>query len=419
MTTDSPVKSPVVVVKVKSGAVPDGGMGVVASWVRGRTVVSAQLAVVLTMVVAVLSVATGIVNISTVSVIPVLAPYVPPSVEQAAGFTGAVTGFLMVGAAMGMRRRLRVAWRTTVVLLPVTLLQGVVQASPYSVPLVGLSLVTIPVVWLTRPRFDRRISLSTSQLAAGAALIGVLAYGTMGTYAMRDEFREVGGLLDAFYFTLVTASTVGYGDVTPQTAEARLFGMSVLVLGTASFAVALGTLLGPAIQARLARTLGRMTESQLDALEDHVVVLGYGDLTEAVVDELEADTAFVVVTPDASVADLLREQDVAVYVGDPSDEATLKRVGIDRARAVVAATDDDADDAMSVLTARHLNAEIRIVAAATDRENIGKLRRAGADTVISPAAIGGRLLVQSALGREGMETLADRVLDEAAEDDAG
>ena len=102
---------------------------------------------------------------------------------------------------------------------------------------------------------------------------------------------------------------------------------------------------------------------------------------------------------------------------DPSDEAPLERVGIHDAKAVVAATNDDAQDALSILTARALNPDINIVAAATDRENVEKLRRAGADTVISPAVIGGHLLVQSALGREGMENVANHLLDVEAEDD--
>ena len=74
-------------------------------------------------------------------------------------------------------------------------------------------------------------------------------------------------------------------------------------------------------------------------------------------------------------------------------------------------SNDDAQDALGILTARALNPDVNIVAAATDRENVEKLRRAGATSVISPAVIGGHLLVQSALGREGMENVADHLLD--------
>jgi voltage-gated potassium channel len=195
--------------------------------------------------------------------------------------------------------------------------------------------------------------------------------------------------------------------------------MSVVVLGVASFGVALGTLLTPAIEARLASALGTMNDSTLDLLEDHVIVVGVSDLTEPVIEELAATASgpdAVVITRSAERAQQLRERDIEVITANPSDEEPLERVGVERARALVAATDDDAQDALVVLTARELNPELTIVAAATERENVKKLRRAGADTVISPAVIGGHLLVQSAMGSGDMESLADRIMEVPDED---
>jgi voltage-gated potassium channel len=375
-----------------------------------REWLSARATILLPTLVAVLSFVTGVANITS-PISGVLGTAIPESLQLAAGFTGALTGFTLLVSVAGLRKRLRAAWYLTVVLLPVSALQGVVQSSPLSAPLVVLSLVSLPTLLVNRYRFDREFDLSTAQLAAGAALLGAQVYGTVGTWALREEFNGVSTLTDAFYYTLVTASTVGYGDVTPATDRATLFGMSVVLLGTASFAIALGTLLGPAIEKRLSEALGNMTDAQLDLLENHVVVLGYGDLTEPILEELAGATAFVVVTPDQAKAARLQQRDIAVLTDDPSDEAPLERAGIHDASAVVAATNDDAQDALSILTARAMNSDLNIVAAATDRENVEKLRRAGADTVISPAVIGGHLLVQSALGREGMESVADHLLE--------
>jgi voltage-gated potassium channel len=375
-----------------------------------REWLSARATILLPTLVAVLSFVTGVANITS-PISGVLGTAIPESLQLAAGFTGALTGFTLLVSVAGLRKRLRAAWYLTVVLLPVSALQGVVQSSPLSAPLVVLSLVSLPTLLVNRYRFDREFDLSTAQLAAGAALLGAQVYGTVGTWALREEFNGVSTLTDAFYYTLVTASTVGYGDVTPATDRATLFGMSVVLLGTASFAIALGTLLGPAIEKRLSEALGNMTDAQLDLLENHVVVLGYGDLTEPILEELAGATAFVVVTPDQEKAARLQQRDIAVLTDDPSDEAPLERAGIHDASAVVAATNDDAQDALSILTARAMNSDLNIVAAATDRENVEKLRRAGADTVISPAVIGGHLLVQSALGREGMESVADHLLE--------
>ena len=371
-----------------------------------------RLTVGLVMAVAVLSVATGIAKIAQTAVGGPLAPFLPAWVEQTVGFTGALTGFLMIGSALGLRRGLRSAWYSTVVLLPVTALQGLLQSSPLSLPLVLLSVLAIPNVLAHRHRFDRPLQLSSAQRAAAAAIIGAQVYGTVGTFALRDQFGNVDTLVDAFYYTLVTASTVGYGDATPQTQMAKLFGMSVLVVGTASFAIALGTLFGPAIEARFQKALGRMTESQLELLDGHLLVLGHGDLTDVILEEL-GDVEYLVVTTDAEWASGMGDRAVDVLVADPADEETLGRAQIDDARAVLVATNNDAEDALAVLTARQLNPGVRIVAAATNRENVEKLRRAGADVVISPATIGGHLLVESALGDEGVEAKAERMVDEA------
>ncbi|QCC52038.1 NAD-binding protein [Halapricum salinum] len=372
-------------------------------------------------VVSVLSFAVGVINIASQDVI-FFGEYIPESAQRLAGFTGAMTGFLMLMSALGLRKGLRAAWYSTMLLLPVTAVQGVVQSGaitlpmvgvsvPVSLPLVALSLVSMPLVAINRKRFDDQWAISTTQLAALSALIGAQIYGTVGTYALREEFPAVNTLLDAFYFTLVTASTVGYGDISAATQIGRLFSLSVLVIGVASFGVAAGTLLGPAIEARFAAALGQMTEAQLSMLENHIIVMGYGELTEPILDELEdSKIPFIVITPNSEKASALRNRDINVLTADPSDETPLHDAGIERAIGVVAATNNDAEDALAILTARELNPDVRIVAAATDRQNSAKLRRAGADTVISPAVIGGHLLVQSALGQQGVESVADQIV---------
>jgi voltage-gated potassium channel len=386
-------------------------------WVR--RLFGPRAAVTLAGVVALLSVATGILNIGSTSVSGPLAEVIPPTVQQAVGFTGALTGFLMLGSAAGLRRGLRAAWYSTLVLLPVTALQGLAQSNVVSYPLVGLSVVSVFLLLLNRRPFEREVDLSTTQVAALAAIVGAQVYGTVGTYALRDDFSNVDTLTDAFYYTLVTASTVGYGDVSPVGSErATLFAMSVIVVGTASFAAALGTLLTPAIEARLANALGNMSDSQLDLLDDHLIVVGVGDLTAPILEEIaDLGEQFVVVTGDPDRAQRLRERGYEVFTADPTEDEPLKRVGIERARALVAATEDDAQDALAVLAARELNPELRIVVSATERENEKKLRRAGADEVLSPAAIGGHLLVRSALGEEGMGAVAERILGTEEADD--
>lgn len=377
-----------------------------------RGVSGQRFAVTLTAVVGVLSLVTGVANLASTTRFLLIAQFIPDILRNTVALTGAFTGFAMLVSAWGLRRRLRVAWYSAVVLFPVTALQGIVQSSVLSFPLIILSVAALPTVILNRGAFDRRTALSPAQSAAAVVLVGVLTYGTVGTFALRNDFPRVNTPLDAFYYTIVTSSTVGYGDIVPQTQLAETFTLSLIVVGTAGFALVIAALITPAIEARLIGALGRMTESQLELLTDHVIVLGYGDLTEPIVEELEGQVEFLIITDDGDQAQRLGERGFNTLVADPSDEETLEKAHIESAVAAVVATNNDAEDSLSVLTARQLNPDIRIVAAATEIENIEKLRRAGADNVVSPASIAGHLLVESALGRGEAEDAAEKLLEE-------
>ncbi|TQQ79504.1 NAD-binding protein [Halonotius roseus] len=380
-----------------------------------REWVTVRASILLTFAVAILSIIVGLVHITTGGVDSELVAIVPPAVRRTVGFTGTLTGFTMLGSAYALKQRFRVGWYATVVLLPITVVQGLLQVSAFSLPLVAVSIISVPALVFNRKRFDRSFSPSPTQLAAGVALVTAIAYGTFGSYALRDEFNGIATLTDAFYYTIVTASTVGYGDVTASTELGKLFSISVLLINVAAFAVALGVLLTPAIEAQLSKALGRMTESQFNLLDDHVILLGYGDLTEPIIENLGDDTGFAVVTTNESAARRLADRDIPVLTAEPSDESPLKQVGISDARAAIAATENDAQDALSILTAKQLNDDLTILAAAMQRENVAKLRHAGADRVISPAEIGGRLLANSAIGKGDAEAASKQLLGENTE----
>lgn len=374
-------------------------------------------AIAVTSAIAVLSIATGIATLSYEPYVTPLAVHVPETVRTAVSMTGAFTGFAMLLTAWGLKRRLRAAWYSALLLYPVTALQGVAQSNVLSVPLVVLSLAAIPALVASRRSFRREMALTQGQWSAAAALVGALAYGTLGSYALREQYTSVDTPIDAFYYTVVTMSTVGYGDLTPTTELARVFALSFIVVGTASFAFALATLVTPAIESRLTKALGKVTERQLESLQDHVVVLGSGGPSGSVVDELSGRADTVAVTADREAASRLRARGTLVVDAEPSDEVALERARVKDAAAVVAATNDDASDALALLTVRDLAPDTRVVASAVEAQNLESLRRAGADTVISPADIVGGLVAESALHGVDVEREVDEAMSEVGAGD--
>lgn len=144
-------------------------------------------------------------------------------------------------------------------------------------------------------------------------------------------------------------------------------------------------------------------------MEDHVVVLGYGYLTRPVLDKLGVRVEYVFVATDAELAERLRGRGYSVIEAESVNEEALEEADIDGARAVVVASESDAEDALAILTARDTNPGVEIIAVASNSENAEKLRRAGADTVVSPAQIVGKLLVESALTGEDTSEIVEEI----------
>ena len=369
-------------------------------FVYWREYTGTDTTVLLTGAVAVLAFVTGLSHFSQgdLAFDGPLAPLLPAEWTTVVPFGAVLGAFVLGGLAVGLRRRLRIAWYGTVIVLPLVVVLPLVTAEPTDVLLFVLSLGTFPLVVRNRTAFDQSLDLSPFQTAAIVAFVAGQVYGTVGAYRLRADYAGIETWTDAFYYIVVTGTTVGYGDATPTSQGAKLFTLSAIVISTGTFAVASGSLIVPAIESRVSAAFGTMTASELALMEDHVVVLGYGDLTEPLVDELVTTTDVVVVTADADTASALDEEDVNVLTADPTNEDALRDARIDAASGVVAATADDAQDTLAVLAAREANPDLRIVAAATDHGHVGKLERVGADEVISPSVIVGRQLGQSVLG---------------------
>ncbi|WP_369019366.1 potassium channel protein [Thermatribacter velox] len=238
--------------------------------------------------------------------------------------------------------------------------------------------------------------------------ISVLVTGTAG-YIIIEGWP----LLDAFYMTVITLTTVGFGEVHPLSASGKLF--TIFLVGSGVFVVtySISFLVGLLAEGRAGEfLLRRRVRMELREIEGHFIVCGCGVVGSEVVEYFaRTRESFVVIERDESkVKEVLKNYPELLFmVGDATREDVLKEAGIDRARGLLALLGSDADNVYTVITARFMNPHLRIVARAIQPESIEILRRAGADYVICPQKIGGLRLAAAAL-RPQVTSFLDLVL---------
>lgn len=299
------------------------------------------------------------------------------------GIFGRSTQTLLGGALMlcgiGLFWRLRTPWAFALLLSLLTI--GVEAARrEWNATLI------VPVVMLVgllvyRDRFQRQ-ALGANIFVALLSIATVVGYGTVGTFLLGSGFRpNVTDITTAFYFTIITLSTVGYGDVVPTTTPTRLFTVSLVLFGIAIFATAIATTFGPAITAEVGRIFSGRKRHMVT--NDHVVVVGDGEIAEHTAAELEASGHTVARITDISQA---------------LQPSALSDAHVESARMVVAACNDDSKNAVISLIAKDLNPNVRVVAVAGSTDGIRRLKLAHADAVFAPSVLGARLLAKIADG---------------------
>lgn len=214
-------------------------------------------------------------------------------------------------------------------------------------------------------------------------------------------------LLDAFYFTVVTISTVGYGEIYPTTPASKIFTSVIILVGIGALALALETATEEILKRSVKEIVGKPEIRK--SLENHYIVCGYGDIGEVVVEELKrSGEPFVVIEKNEEVIRELTEKKIPVIQGDALKEETLKEAGILRAKGIAATFERDVDNLFLVITAKSLKPDIYVVARANHAETIDKMYKVGADSVISPELEGGRMIAK-ALIRPFILDLLDRI----------
>jgi voltage-gated potassium channel len=217
-------------------------------------------------------------------------------------------------------------------------------------------------------------------------LLGVILYGTVG-YTLIEGWP----LMDSLYMTIITLSTVGFGEVRALSPTGRIFTIILVIFGVGGAAYTVSVIGRWLIEGEIREILGRKKmEKQLKNLKDHYIVCGYGRVGEQVCKEFRArKVPLVIIEKNPERITELQQQGMLVVEGDCTDDSVLEDAGIQKAKALISTVASESENVFVSLSARQFNPRIFITARAESSSAEKKLLRAGADRVVLPHQIGG------------------------------
>ncbi|HYM16670.1 MAG TPA: voltage-gated potassium channel protein [Dehalococcoidia bacterium] len=310
--------------------------------------------------------------------------------------------YLLIGVGMitmsaGLAMRSRLAWVVGVILTLATVLIALQVGHRSAGYLTTYDGALLAALLLAYRSFDRSSLAAATFFALTGGLL-LLIYATFGSFYLGDQFSPpIATLVGAFYYAVVTMTTVGYGDIVPRTAEARLFAVSIILLGVAVFATSLSAVAGPLVRDSLQHIM-RRRETRMKR-ENHFVVVGATPLAFNTYRELRRRGQLVTLIlperPDGGELD-----DADVVVGDADSLDVLRQAQAEQAQAVLAMSADDSDNAFVVLAVKELQGRARTVAAVNDGKHLERVKLVRPDIVIAPSVLGGELLAMALTGEQ-------------------
>ncbi|KVD73539.1 voltage-gated potassium channel TrkA [Burkholderia ubonensis] len=308
--------------------------------------------------------------------------------------------------AIGIVLRARVAWVLSLLLLGSAATMSIFGVHR-SESVFGFTITLSAALIYYWRRFDRT-SVAASSLFAFLSIFSLLIYAVFGVLYLGAEFSPpIHDLATAAYFSIVSMSTVGYGDIVPRTTDARLFTVSIIVLGITVFATSISAIVGPVIGGNLKRIVKGGISNVIR--KNHFLIVGASPIAHSVYDGLRKRGYSVTVLIPAGVPNNYPE-DADLVTGDPSDTAALERAGANGARAVLALRADDAENAFTVLAIRDFARRIHTVALVNDHRNLQRLRLLKPDMVFSPQQLAGELLARTLNGETIDNALVSHLL---------
>jgi voltage-gated potassium channel len=225
-----------------------------------------------------------------------------------------------------------------------------------------------------------------------SAMVLTLGGGTLG-FVLIEHYSW----FDAFYMTLTTVTTVGYGEIRTLSTTGRVFNSFLILFGVIIMLLAIGAMTQTVIELELNQFFGkRRVKSMIEKLQGHIILCGYGRVGRGAAEELRrSGTPFVVVDNNDERVERAIKSGMLAVAADASRDETLRDVRIDRAKGLIATLSSDADNLFVILTAKTLNSRMHLSARIAEESSEQKMRRAGADFVFAPYTSAGQRMAQA------------------------
>lgn len=231
------------------------------------------------------------------------------------------------------------------------------------------------------------IKLYRSKISTALILLVFLLFVGVIGFKIMSNFSWV----DAFYMTVITITTVGFGEVQPLDPEAKIFTIFLILTSVIIVGYAL-TIITEFIISKndISELKRKKMQKKIDALSNHIVICGFGRNGQQAAKKLGThNRTFVVVESDKEIIDKHQNEGILFVLGNANEDEVLQSAGIQRAECLISALPNDSDNVFVVLSARQMNKTIRIISRASNESSYSKLKLAGANNVILPDKIGG------------------------------
>jgi voltage-gated potassium channel len=229
------------------------------------------------------------------------------------------------------------------------------------------------------------------------ALISILILIVIGTAGF--HLIEGWDVLECFYMTIMTLTTVGYGDFTPESSAGKIFTVMLVIFGVGTMLYTVGLVAQTMVEGRLMNLMGRgRMEKTIEKMSNHYIICGCGRIGMLIARELHAEKVpFIVMDNNAEAIQKVQDEGFVYFRGDATHDKSLIGAGIKRARGIVCVLPSDAQNLYVILTAKELNPTIWILSRSEEEASEHRLLRAGADRVMSPYTLGGNRMAMAIL----------------------